>query len=213
MIQCGKAFGRQQHLDSHKCAWPCKNCGVHFRNHELYLIHQNECKLNTCGHCGMRFQKMYNLSRHEKGCIKSCKSCEQVIAMPMAEHLKSCPALKCVKCQKQIRQDKYISHTRSCKGRMNVCRLCKTSFKTGLELVEHLDSCGKFLCVICDREYSTKQELDSHKKSEHSKRKTGDGVHRRRRPDVFHCRFKDCTAEFSNTGRTFATQGRRAFRP
>ena len=122
----------------------------------------------------MQFQRLWNLTRHEKACIKSCKSCQQVIAIPMAEHLKSCPALKCVKCEQQIRQDKYISHNKSCKGKLKACRLCKTVFKSALELVKHLETCGKFLCIICDQEFPTKKELNTHKKEHGGKRKTGD---------------------------------------
>ena len=120
----------------------------------------------------------------------------------MAEHLKSCPALHCIKCDRQfMRQDKFNSHVNTCKGKMKTCRLCKKSFKTGRELLEHLDTCGKFLCLTCDQEFPTKKELNEHK-SVHAKR--GNGINRRRNPEVFHCRFKDCSMEFKNRAELYA---------
>ena len=183
-------------------------------------------KKPTCDHCGKRFSKNWLLQRHKrethqicavclqpmkKGhiCNLTCDRCELPINS-VKGHNKDCIKLKCLYCRKHFdRRERVQLHEAVCQKNTEVhtCRKCDTVLPNFKELATHMKTCQKFPCVHCQGVFESQDELDDHKKEIHVKRDSQGYETRKKKPDMYRCRYVTinksgdaviCRREFAN---------------
>ncbi|XP_046402036.1 zinc finger protein 62 homolog [Ischnura elegans] len=187
-LECNEVFEFRnlltKHIAEHRKTWPlsCQFCERRFKtliDLNNHIIMHSDYKPYECEYCGLRIRTKTSLIRHkavhtnEKPYL--CSTCgisfrdSILLRNHMRMHL-GIKVYKCEICDAQFTASNILhAHLRRhTKEKTHVCGQCKKSFMSKQRLASHIlcvhDKIKAFQCDICSKFYSTRNNLNSHRK-------------------------------------------------
>ncbi|GAB6029060.1 hypothetical protein CHUAL_004845 [Chamberlinius hualienensis] len=190
MVSCRKCrheFDKRSQFDEHNCCeeselYQCHTCKLLFNHRKRFQEHMKQHRQNECKMCGQQFLRRKALLIHSKfmhGITEleknySCSHCDRkFIKKPsLISHLKTHAdqnKIVCVKCG--VISDNEEEHKKHCEIHSTEptfsCGRCDATFRRRQQLIQHMAGHDKHNCHLCQINFSTKKQLEQHKKKVH----------------------------------------------